>query len=81
MDSKDVEANYAQVIFGQDEPDLMVCNGALLKEMSAKEGHPVTHDAFGQEIIDGLVYHITAKGIYPVRVEPEDEEAGLGNHG
>lgn len=72
VDAKDIEQTYQEVTFGRDEPDLMVMNGKVLRGFDPS----ITHDSYGQPIYDGLVYYLTAKGIYPVNIEEEENDGG-----
>ena len=60
---KDLEAAYAAVTFGHDEPDVMITRGDQLKVLHGMYGpdcEPL--DIEGNAIRDDLVYAITKNG-------------------
>lgn len=69
----EIEAAYASVAFGYDEPSHMWASGATVIEFLTKLGKPLV-DSLGQPIDPGTGYYLSdATGLVPMA--PEDEDA------
>jgi hypothetical protein len=56
------EELYADMVFGCDEPDMMIANGAHFKWMFKKLGMGVPKDTHDNCLSDGVVYLLTKDG-------------------
>ena len=71
-DLSEIEAAYASVTFGYDEPSQMWMTGATVIEFLTKLGKPLV-DSLGQPIDPGTGYYLSdATGLVPMASE-EDE--------